>query len=315
MGLIEELGELALATRLRRLADRLQHDVSRLYKERSVPIQSRWFPVLFALARYGRRSVSDLAQDLGLSHTAIKQIDLHMARAGLVVSETDPDDRRRRVLSLSPAGEQAAEDIASLWDEVRAATRDLLAESGHDVLRGIAEVERLLDERSMLERVRERLAASLKIVDYRPAFAVYFRALNLAWLEGRFEVEDEDLRVLRDPQGEVVDRGGSILFATFEGEVVGTCAVLRRSPEVVEIAKMAVDEPFRGRGFGRRLARAAIARARELGARKVVLLTSPRLVEAGRLYRSLGFVEDAEADVSTYARASIALSLDLEPPG
>ncbi|HPC11967.1 MAG TPA: GNAT family N-acetyltransferase, partial [candidate division Zixibacteria bacterium] len=49
MDVIEQLGSLALATRLRRLADRLQRDVSQVYRELNVEFEARWFAVVYYL--------------------------------------------------------------------------------------------------------------------------------------------------------------------------------------------------------------------------------------------------------------------------
>ena len=317
MGLVEELGDLALATRLRRLADRLQQDVSQVYAEQEVAVRARWFPLLAALAREAPRSISELARDLGLTHTAINQIASEMSHARLVVSGAHESDRRQRLLRLSRDGERAVTRLQPLWAEIRAATAELAAESGHDVIGVIAAVEARLDERSMAERLRRRLGTdAVEIADLAPAQAGGFRRLNEQWLEELFRVEDADRAVLDDPLGTVVAHGGAVLVATAGGHVVGTVALLRRGAEMVELAKMAVAPGSRRRGIGRRLAEAALARARAVGARRVVLLTSPRLTAANALYRRLGFVKcgRGSAPLPRYARASFAMELMLEAP-
>ncbi len=315
MDVVEELGELALATRLRRLADRLQQDVSQVYAEHDVAVRARWFPLLVTLARSAPRSISELARDLGLTHTAINQLATEMSQARLVASGPHPTDRRQRLLRLSREGESAVARLEPLWSEIRAATAELAAESGHDVIRVVADLEARLDERSMAERLRRRLGTdAVEIADLAPAQAADFRRLNEQWLEELFRVEDEDRVVLADPLGAIVARGGAVLVATAAGRTVGTVALMRRSAAVLELAKMAVAPGSRGRGIGRRLAEAALARARALGVRRVVLLTNPKLTAANVLYRSLGFVRAAgtPAGLPRYARASFAMELDLD---
>jgi len=315
MGLVEELGELALATRLRRLADRLQQDVSQVYAEHEVAVRARWFPLLAALSRQAPRSISELARDLGLSHTAINQIAAEMSRAGLVASGRHPSDRRQRLLRLSREGERTVTRLQPLWLEILAATGELTAESGYDVIRVIAAIEARLDERSMVERLRRRLGTSeIEIADLDRRQAAAFRRLNEQWLQELFAVEDEDRAVLDDPVGMIVERGGAVLVAVSGGHVVGTVALIRRSGTVLELAKMAVSPGSRGRGVGKRLADAALVRARELGVRRVVLLTSPKLTAANALYRSLGFgkVTRLPPGLPRYARASFAMELNLD---
>ncbi len=56
------------------------------------------------------------------------------------------------------------------------------------------------------------------------------------------------------------------------------------------IEDVVVDESARGRGVGESLNRAALARARELGAVTVDLTSRPSREAANRLYRRIGFV-------------------------
>lgn len=314
MGLIEELEELALATRLRRLADRLQDDVSKVYEEHAVAVRSRWFPLLASLDREAPRSIADLSRDLGLTHTAVIQIAAAMTRAGLVNSSSDHEDRRRRLLRLTPGGERATARLRPLWGEIRHATAEIIAESGHDLLAAVAAVEARLDDRSMVERLRGRVhGGDAEIVDFEPEHAGIFRALNLAWLEELFSVEPEDRAILEDPQGRILADGGAILLARLGDEIVGTVALKRRGPDLVELAKMTVAASYRGRGLGRQLGEAALARARIMGAATVILFTSPRLAPAIELYRSLGFTDTvtSPAGVERYQRCTIAMQLEL----
>jgi N-acetylglutamate synthase-like GNAT family acetyltransferase len=111
----------------------------------------------------------------------------------------------------------------------------------------------------------------------------------------------------------VVEGGGAILMASHDGELVGTCALIRHSGTVIELAKMAVDEAHQGRGIGRELCLRALDRARRLGATTVFLLTSPRLAAAIHLYRTVGFTETETAPVEHpgFRRRSIVMQLEI----
>jgi GNAT superfamily N-acetyltransferase len=73
---------------------------------------------------------------------------------------------------------------------------------------------------------------------------------------------------------------------------------------------MAVDERFRGQKIGLALSEAAIEKARALGAKKIILYSSTKLVPAINLYRKLGFVE-VPVD-GPYKRSDIKMQLKLE---
>lgn len=163
----------------------------------------------------------------------------------------------------------------------------------------------------MADAVRRDLRADAPVVvEYEPRHRAAFRDLNLAWITTHFRVEDADRRVLGDPEAHVLAHGGAILMAELDGVPVGACALIRNDDGSVELAKMAVDPAARGRGIGRALGEAAVARARALGATRVELLSNTVLEPAIALYRALGFVE-APMEHTEYERANIRMVLDL----
>jgi len=317
--LINTLEELALASRLKRLSDRLMKDMAEIYREANADFQPRWFTVFMALDRKDGQTITEIARQLGISHTAVNKIVADMDRHGLVKKKKDSADERRLRVSLTPKGRNTRRDLDELWKGVKRANAELLVEAGVDLLGDIQKVEAALDKRSMGNRMRQWVGlperAQVRIVDYRPAYKKHFAALNYQWLEEDFAIEDMDRRMLEDPNGFIMKRGGAIMFALHDEEVVGTCALVARSDGNVELVKMAVTPAFRGRGIGRLLTLHAIDRAKSLGAGRLVLATSPRLLVANVLYKSLGFRITAEgpAEEAEFERPSISMELKLDP--
>ncbi len=157
MDLIEKLGYLALASRLKRLGERLQQEATEVYAKQDLDFRARWFAVFAALTDRSPLGVSELAATLGLTHTAIAQIGREMEREGLVASAGDPRDRRRRLLALTERGRRAIARLTPCWEEIRATTAELAVESGHDLLAAIAAMEDLLTERPLSARLEARL--------------------------------------------------------------------------------------------------------------------------------------------------------------
>lgn len=158
--MLRDLGEMSLAINLRRLGDRLMSEASRVYDREGTGFRPRWLPVAWALRGGSARSISDLARSLGVSHTAVNQVAAEMAREGLIRWRRDPTDGRKRLLELTAAGRSTVDSLEGLWDEVRAATREVLAESGHDLLEALLAVEAALDARPLELRVRDLRRAS-----------------------------------------------------------------------------------------------------------------------------------------------------------
>jgi ribosomal protein S18 acetylase RimI-like enzyme len=149
------------------------------------------------------------------------------------------------------------------------------------------------------------------VVPYRDDLRAAFEQLNRDWIETYFVLEDADRAVFADPGGAILDPGGQIFFVV-EGEtVLGTCAVLRHSPTECEIAKMAVAPAARGRGLGDLLMEAAVGFARQIGARRIAIVSNTVLAPALRLYRKHGFVEVPLESDGRYQRANIRLEREL----
>lgn len=155
--------------------------------------------------------------------------------------------------------------------------------------------------------------ACVEIVDFKPEWRAAFKSLNQEWIEKYFRMEAEDERILDNPESEILEPGGHILFARLPetGELVGTCALIKMDDEHYELAKMAVTETVRGRKIGKRLLEAAIQRARELGATYMTLETNSGLTAAITLYKKLGFVQLPFEEKSGYDRADVFMRLDL----
>ena len=112
----------------------------------------------------------------------------------------------------------------------------------------------------------------------------------------RFLGEDVDPAGLdhdvADWQGEYDGAAGVMLVVIDPaGDVVGTAAVRRLAPEVVELKRMWLRPDHRGRGLAARLMDRVLEEARALGGRVLRLDSEARLQAAVRLYRRYGFQE------------------------
>ena len=155
----------------------------------------------------------------------------------------------------------------------------------------------------------------IAIVPFEARHAYAFRALNIAWVERYFgTVEDKDYYLLDDPQGRIIDKGGTVLIAEDQsGNGVGCVALVALDDHELELAKMAVADECQGRGVGRMLMDAAIAKCRELGARALYLESNSSLKPAVTLYEKAGFrhLRPEERPNSPYVRCDVYMRLEL----
>jgi len=149
---------------------------------------------------------------------------------------------------------------------------------------------------------------SVRIVSWEDQYHEEFRNIAIAWLEKFVSVEPEDLKILNDPKGYVLDQGGAIFFALIDGAVTGTVFMLKNGASSFELAKLGVKEEFKGFKIGEELMLTAISFAKEQNAQKIILFSNKKLVPALKLYEKLGFVE-LSLENNKYIESDIKMEL------
>lgn len=317
MDLIKELGALTIASRMKRLADRFQNDVGIVFRERQVSLEPRWMTVYYLLARDGAMSVVEVARALQVSHPAVHQVAQEMIKNGYLVQNRDQSDGRRRLLTLSDSALAVLPQMQELWADVERAASQVIQQSGYDVLSVLDRLEWELDQKPFHQRIREaaknKQSDEVVIIEYQPEMAQVYRDLVLDWVRSDYRIEPEDLRMAEDPVGTLIRPGGHVFMASVQGVCLGTAALRKVDEQTYELCKMVVDPRARGRQLGQKLMRHAIAKARMLGAHKIVLETNHRAEAAIKLYRKNGFQHlpfPAEHPPG-YERADVWMELDL----
>ncbi|MGI8583886.1 MAG: GNAT family N-acetyltransferase [Chitinophagaceae bacterium] len=145
----------------------------------------------------------------------------------------------------------------------------------------------------------------ITIVDYQPQHQQYFEKFNRRWIEKYFKMEPLDEYVLTNPEEAILKPGGVILMALYEGIPAGTVA-LRKIEDTYEFTKMAVDEAYRRKGIAEALSYASFKKAKELGARSVILYSNSILTPAIRLYEKLGF-KHVPVSTGEYKRSDVKM--------
>src|SRR5919197_2597870 len=82
---------------------------------------SQQFWLLIAVREHPGISQAELAHRVRADAPTASRVVAAMAGRGLVRTELDPDDRRRTRVSLTPAGEKLARELAPIAREVREA--------------------------------------------------------------------------------------------------------------------------------------------------------------------------------------------------
>ena len=149
------LGGAAIGARLRRLSESIDGDMARAYAACGAKFEQRWFGVLNQLVLNGPATVSELAAVLRITHVSVSQTRDSLEKAGIVVSEPDPSDARRRKLKLTDEGVRLVDQLTPLWRTFDEVALELTAEAG-DLIACLDRLDDALTRRPMLERIMSR---------------------------------------------------------------------------------------------------------------------------------------------------------------
>lgn len=154
MNLINDLGELAIATRLKRLSERLSQDVSKIYKESDVDFEAKWYLVLELLNREKLLAITEISESLELSHAAVVQFVDQLVDRKLIKTSADKKDARKRMVSLSAGGRKVLAQLQPMLNVIKDENRKWIAEAEGNILAILDQLEEALDNKSMYQRVK-----------------------------------------------------------------------------------------------------------------------------------------------------------------
>src|SRR4051812_1394106 len=219
--------ELALGSRFKAISESLYAAANAAYRDAGVDIAAHWFPVLRYLHVKGPATVTEIAAEIGQTHPAVSQLAAKLRKAGWLTHRIDKADARRGMLELTAEAEGKLDRLGPVWCAIRRGARAEALRGQGTLIDALASFERdIASGRLAAEIAAERarvLAAEVEIHAFRPEWAPHFERINTEWLERWFVVEPVDRQMLSRPQELIIDRGGAVLFAVLDGEVIGTC--------------------------------------------------------------------------------------------
>jgi DNA-binding MarR family transcriptional regulator len=203
MSFIEQLGGLALWSRLRRLTDSLLPGVIQIYKEQEARFEPRWFTVTYYLWKNGPAKLTDIVKALELSHPSVIQTVNQMEKEKIVERSSSEADQRVTVVKLTMKGKKLCLNLEPLWENIDQAVRSLLREACPDFLENLDSLEAALEDIDLYKRIRrafvKRNAHRFSLAEYTVGDHPEFRMMNMRWLEETVGATEHDLKVLADP--------------------------------------------------------------------------------------------------------------------
>lgn len=135
----------------------------RLFEFHDIRAPSPCISVVLFLDERRRANITQIASALGYSHQLINQRLSQLERLKLVRRYRDVKDRRKSLLTLTPAGKAEAEKMRSLLPRIAEAFDALFVEENANLPTAISSVSSALEEKSLAERISNPKALKARI--------------------------------------------------------------------------------------------------------------------------------------------------------
>ncbi|MCW2907421.1 MAG: yjgM [Actinomycetia bacterium] len=246
--------------------------------------------VLFELAQGGKTGrgeseISALRRSLDIDAGYLSRILARFEADGVIARRRSDTDARRRVITLTSAGEHALRGLDQRSGEQIGELLDQLTEAGQQRLTAaMATIQEITEPRNR--------PAAFVLRSPRPG--------DLGWVVQRngalyaqeygWDASYEALvaRIVADYAARADPREAGWI-AELDGMPVGCVFCMRKDDSTAQLRLLLVDPAARGLGLGERLVAECLAFARRAGYPEIVLWTNDILAEARRIYQRFGF--------------------------
>ncbi len=143
---------------LRLLLAAMDDDIGRLYEEADIEgLKPTYVMELLRLHARGPLTITELADSVQRTHSALSQKVAAMRKAGLVRTVAGSDARSKKVVLTAKARAIVAR-LAAEWQATEAVVAEIDAEIPYPLSRVVTDIERALARKSFHDRIAERLA-------------------------------------------------------------------------------------------------------------------------------------------------------------
>jgi DNA-binding MarR family transcriptional regulator len=143
---------------LRLLQDAMDADIGRLYTEARIDgLKPSFVMELIRLHSRGPMTITELAESVQRTHSAISQKVAAMRAAGLVETMAGPD-ARSKVVTLTAKTTGIIDRLMAEWRATEAAVAELDAEIPYPLAQVVTDLQEALRRKSFHDRIAEKLA-------------------------------------------------------------------------------------------------------------------------------------------------------------
>jgi len=153
--LVREMGYIALATRLKRISDKMTHSTRLMYRNLNIDIEPNWYLVLVIVQQTPNISVMGIAEKLGFTHQSVITITNKMVKKDYLQVSKDEKDKRKTVFNLNQRAVEILPKIEQIWGYGKEVIYELLNED-ISIIEHLEVLESNLEKASFGERILEK---------------------------------------------------------------------------------------------------------------------------------------------------------------
>lgn len=153
---VNELGYLALATRLKRISEAMVHSGRQMYKAMDIDIEPNWYLIFKLLKKYERLSVTEIAGKLHFSHPSVITLISKMEANGYVAAQTDKSDSRKKNYALTQKALNKLPELEKVWEAGTEGVKKLFKEES-TFLAELESLEIQLSQQDFMNRTLNEL--------------------------------------------------------------------------------------------------------------------------------------------------------------
>jgi len=152
---LNEIGLLAIVSRMRRLCENIHKSVKQAYTLYDFEFDPRWGVITYMLSVNGQNTIMEISEATGMAHPNVIQLLKELEKAGWVISTPSPSDKRARLMSLSERAKEQLPTLEAIWSDLRRVLASIIDEGKTDFWAGLLEFEASLEDKSIEQRLME----------------------------------------------------------------------------------------------------------------------------------------------------------------
>ena len=127
MPVIDELNDLAIGARMKRLYDILAKDVIMVYRDEQLNFEPKYFTLYYLISKRKEIGITEIADELNLTHPGVIHLAKELEDLGYIESAKSNSDSRKRILKLSAKGVSSLDKFEKVWAKINQLNKSIFS--------------------------------------------------------------------------------------------------------------------------------------------------------------------------------------------